>query len=115
LLYKEDVRELYLKGYNAAEIAKKLCEKVEAVRKCIQRNFSNLKRKHEIALTQRKEEIKAVNYESKQYISDRAFILRNRSVYKTLPNGDIVLNKKVSGTVTWDTPRRLVNENKCIV
>jgi hypothetical protein len=115
LLDKENVRELYLKGYNAVEIARKLHENTETVRKCIQRNFGNLKYKHEIALNQRKEEQRAVNYESKQYISDKSFILKNRTIYKTLPNGDIVLNKEVSGTVTWDTPRRLVNENKCIV
>lgn len=115
MLDREDVRVLYLKGYNAVEIAKKIHAETEAVRKCIQRNFWAYRHKHEIALTERKEEIRAVNYESKQYISDRAFILKNRSIYKTQPNGDIVLNKEVAGTVTWDTPRRLVNENKCIV
>ena len=115
MLNKENVRELYLKGYNAVEISSKLCEEVEAVRKCIQRNFYSLKERHEIAVIQRKEELKAVKYEANKYISDRSFILRNRTAYKTLPNGDIVLNRKVTGAVTWDTPRRLTNENKCIV
>lgn len=115
LLDREDVKVLYLKGYNAVEISKKLHSTTDAVRKCIQRNFWAYKHEHDVALTERKEEQRAVNYESKQYISDRAFILKNRSIYKTLSNGDIVLNKEVSGTVTWDTPRRLVNENKCIV
>lgn len=110
MLDKEAVRKLYLKGYNAVEIAKKLHSTTEAVRKCIQRNFWAYKQEHEIASAERKEELKAVNHESKKYISDRAFIIRNRSIYKTLPNGDIVLNREVSGIVTWDTPKRLVNE-----
>lgn len=115
MLDKENVRILYIKGYNAVEIAKKLHAETEAVRKCIQRNYWAYRHEHERALTERKEELKATNYESKRYISDKSFILKNRSIYKTLPNGDIVLNKEVSGTVTWDTPRRLVNENKCII
>lgn len=109
------VKSFYLQGYNAVEIAKKVCSNTETVRKCIQRNFGNLKLKHEIAVIQRKEELKATNYESNRYISDRAFILKNRSIYKTLPNGDIVINREVAPIITWDTPRRLVNENKCMV
>lgn len=115
MLNKEAVKALYLKGYNAVEISKKIDGEVEAIRKCIQRNFSNLKQRHELAVTQRKEEVKAVKYEANRYMSDRTFILKNRSVYITLGNGDIVLNKEVAGTITWDTPKRLVNENKCIV
>lgn len=113
MLKKEEVKQLYLKGYNAVEIAKKVSSSTEAVRKCIQRNFGNLKLKHEIAVIQRKEELKAIKYESNRYINDRAFILSNRSIYKTLSNGDIVLNKDIAGIVTTDTPKRLINENKC--
>lgn len=115
LLDKDLVRSFYLKGYNAVEIAKKVSSNTETVRKCIQRNFGNLKLKHEIAVLQRKEELKATNYEANRYMSDKSFVLKNRSIYKTLPNGDIVINKEVAPVVTWDTPRRLVNENKCIV
>lgn len=115
MIDKEIVRSFYLQGYNAVEIAKKVSSSTEAVRKCIQRNFGALKLKHEIAVIQRREELKATNYESNRCISDRAFILKNRSIYKTLPNGDIVINKEVAPVVTWDTPRRLVNENKCVV
>lgn len=115
MLDKELVKSFYLQGYNAVEIAKKVSSNTEAVRKCIQRNFGDLKLKHEIAVIQRREELKATNYESNRYISDRAFILKNRSIYKTLPNGDIVINREVAPIVTWDTPRRLVNENKCMI
>lgn len=115
MLNKEIVKSFYLKGYNAVEIAKKVCSNVETVRKCIQRNFGDLKLKHDIAVIQRKEELKATNYEANRYISDKSFILKNRSIYKTLPNGDIVINKDVAPVVTWDTPRKLVNDNKCMV
>ncbi|MDB2122228.1 MAG: hypothetical protein E7K85_17570 [Clostridium sp.] len=56
MLDKDRVKELYLQGYNSTEIAKLLKAKREAVKKCIQRNFGHLKSKHEIALTQRREE-----------------------------------------------------------
>lgn len=109
---KEKVKELYLNGYNAVEMAKLLKVNTEAVRKCIQRNFGHLKSKHEIALTQRREEKRAINKESTKYISDRSFILKNRSIYKTKPNGDIVLDREKAGIVPWDVPRILVNEYK---
>lgn len=115
MLDKERVKVLYVRGYNAVEIAKKETANVEAVRKCIQRNFNHLKKKHEIAVTQRRETLKAVNYEATKFISDKSFIQKNRSAYKTLSNGDIVVNKEVAPVVPWDMPKRLVNENKCII
>lgn len=112
MLNKEKVKELYLKGYTAVEIAKRGHGEYEAIKKCIQRNFSHLKSNHEIAIVQRKDAVRATNYEANKYISDKSFVLKNRSIYKTLPSGDIVLNKDVAGAVSWDTPRRLVNEFK---
>ncbi|APM41323.1 helix-turn-helix domain containing protein [Clostridium kluyveri] len=112
VLNKEEVKILYLDGLTAPEIARKLNVKKDTVEKCIQRNFSNLKYKHRVALTCRREVVKAVNYEANKYISDSAFVEKNRSIYKTNPDGDIVINKEVAPVVTWDTPRRLANENK---
>lgn len=66
----------------------------------------------EIALTSRREILKAVNYQANRYMGDSTFVKKNRSIYKTKPNGDIVLNKKIAPVVTWDTPIRLANENK---
>lgn len=109
---KNQIKKLYLEGYNASEIAKKLKCNIETVRKCIQRNFSDLKDKHEIAIIQRREVLRAVNYEATKYMGDSTFIKKNRSIYKTKPDGDIVINKEIAPVVTWDTPRRLVNENK---
>lgn len=112
MLNRERVKELYLKGLKAPEIAKKLESNKDTVKKFIQRNFDNLKLEHEIAVVQRREVLKAVNYEANRYIGDSTFIKKNRSIYKTNINGDIVINKEIAPVVTWDTPRRLVNENK---
>ena len=112
MIDKERVKKLYLSGYNAVQIAKIISSKTEAVRKCIQRNFSELSIEHQNAVTVRKEAIKAINYESNRCMSDRTFIMKNRSAYITEKDGDIVLNRKVAPVVTFDTPRRLVNEFK---
>ena len=46
-LDKQQIERLYLKGYNYIEIAKTFNWKPESVRKCIQRNFKDLKSNHE--------------------------------------------------------------------
>lgn len=48
---------------------------------------------------------------SSRFMSDLVFIKKNRSIYKTLQNGDIVINREVAPIVTFDTPKRLINEN----
>lgn len=109
---KNKVKTYYLSGYNAKEISKKLNYDVEAVRKCIQRNYGDLKQKHKIAVIARKEAVKATNYEANKFISGTSFIKKNRSIYTTREDGDIVINREVAPVVTWDTPKRLANENK---
>lgn len=111
-LDKEQVKNLYIAGFVDSEIAKRLCSKKDTVKKCIQRNFSHLKHEHDIAVLRKREVLKAVNYEANKYMSDSTFIKKNRSIYKTNPDGDIVINKEVAPVVTWDTPKRLINENK---
>lgn len=113
---KELVKQLYANGLNAREISEQLNENKSAVNKCIQRNFKDLKPIH---LKNRKyfkfyeNEVKKITkYESKQYMSDKTFILKNRSIYKTEKDGDIVLKKDIGCAVPWDVPRRLTNEFK---
>ena len=45
-------------------------------------------------------------------MSDKTFILKNRSLYETKENGDIVLKKNIDCVIPWDVPRRLANEFK---
>nr|DAY89311.1 MAG TPA: Transcriptional regulatory protein RcsB factor, DNA BINDING PROTEIN.6A [Caudoviricetes sp.] len=112
LLNKEKVKKYYFdEGYTQEEVAKKMGVSVDAISKCIQRNFSHLKLKHKIALFQGKEVNKALEHEGNRYMSDRSFILKNPSIYKTLPNGDIVLKEESAKIVTMDVPKKLINEN----
>ena len=113
---KELVKQLYANGLNAKEISEELNVNKSAVNKCIQRNFKNLKpihlknRKH---LKFYENEVKKITkYESKQYMSDKTFILKNRSLYETKEDGDIVLKKDIGYAIPWDVPRRLTNEFK---
>ncbi|MFL0196988.1 DNA-binding response regulator [Clostridium sp. WILCCON 0269] len=109
---KKQVENLYIEGFTDSEIARKLDCKKDTVKKCIQRNFGWLKASHRIAKTCRREAVRSVNYEANKYIGASAFIKKNRSVYKTNPDGDIVINKEVAPVVTWDTPERLSNEKE---
>ena len=112
MLDKQRVKELYLQGENYYSIAVILKAKPETVRKCIYRNLREFRTSHEAELIRRKEVDRITRYESKQYISDKSFIMKNRSIYRTNSEGDIILNKKVAPIVSFDTPRRLTNENK---
>lgn len=115
-LNKELVKQLYCNGLNAREIAEELNVNKSAVNKCIQRSFKEFKSIH---LKNRKhlkfyenEVRKITKYESKQYMSDKTFILKNRSFYETKKDGDIVLKKNIGCAIPWDVPKRLTNEFK---
>ena len=115
-LNKELVKQLYCNGLNAREISEQLNVNKSAVNKCIQRNFKEFKSIH---LKNRKhlkfyenEVRKITKHESKQYMSDKTFILKNRSLYETKKDGDIVLKKNIDCAIPWDVPRRLINEFK---
>ena len=115
-LNKELVKQLYCNGLNAREISEHLNVNKSSVNKCIQRNFKEFKSIH---LKNRKhlkfyenEVRKITKYESKQYMSDKTFILKNRSLYETKEDGDIVLKKNIGFAISWDVPRRLTNEFK---
>ena len=109
---KNEVGKLYITGYDARQISEILCVNVESVRKCIQRNYSHFRNRHQEALRERKDSINAINYECNRFISDKSFVQKNRSIYKTKENGDIVLNEDLGYIFTADTPRRLNNEFK---
>lgn len=115
MLDKQKVKELYLKGENYYSIANRLKVNPETVRKCIYRNLREFRSSHEAEKIRRKEVDRITRFESKQYISDKSFIMKNRSIYKTNLEGDIILNRRVAPIVSFDTPSRLTNENKCAI
>lgn len=121
---KERIEEMYLKGLNASEITKELNSNIEntkdkvkreTIQKHIQRNLLHKKTQHNIKILEKKETIKAINYEATKFMTDKTFINKNKSAYNTKANGDIVINKDVAPCITWDTPRRLTNENKTLL
>lgn len=111
MLDKQMVKELYLKGENYISIASILNAKPDTIRKHIYRNLREFRKSHEAEKIRRKEIDRITRYESKSYISDNVFINKNRSVYKTDAEGNIVIDKDVAPVISFDTPRRLVNEN----
>ena len=84
---KELVRQLYCNGLNAREISEELNVNKSAVNKCIQRNFIDLKPmdlKNRKQLKFYENEVRKITkYESKKYMSDKNFILKNRLIYDT--------------------------------
>lgn len=111
MLDKEKVKELYLQGYNAVEIAITLKCKSDTVRQCIHRNLKEFRNSHLANKIRNKEIDRITRQEVKQYMSDAIFVKKNRSIYKTNLHGDLVINKNVAPVVSFDTPKRFKNEN----
>lgn len=111
MLDKEKVKELYLKGYGAYQISNILNCKPETVRKCIERNLKHFRSSHLAIKIRNKEIDRITRYESKQYMSDATFVKKNRSIYKTNDDGDLVVDISLAPVITFDTPKRLGNEN----
>ncbi|MFL0168278.1 DNA-binding response regulator [Candidatus Clostridium helianthi] len=111
MLDKARVKELYLKGYGACQISNILNCKPETVRKCIERNLKDFRNSHLANKIRDKEIDRITKYESKKYMSDATFIKKNRSIYKTTADGDLVVDRNVAPIITYDTPRRFANEN----
>lgn len=107
---KELIKTLYISGLNAPEISQKLKLNNEMVKKCIQRNFGEFKLQHKRARFKLKEVEKAVNYEATRCMSDSTFIKKNPSIYKTILNGDIIINAPKE-TLPWDVPGILKNDD----
>lgn len=107
---KDLIKTLYISGLNAPEIAEKLNLKIDSVKKCIQRNFEKYKLQHKRTRFKLKEVEKAVNYEATKCMSDSTFIKKNPSIYKTVSNGDIIVNAPEE-TLPWDVPQRLKNDD----
>ena len=107
---KEKVKKLYLLGYTIKEISKIVAAKETTVKVCINRNFKAFRKEHFYSNKARKEALKAINYEAKKDMGDKAFVESNMSIYKMKKTGDIIINKEVAPVTTYDTPKRLSKE-----
>lgn len=108
-LDKEKIERLYSNGYNYSEIARIFSWKPESVRKCIQRNFKELKNIHEVNRERRSFIEKAFRLEVNGFMSGKNCVKANLSQYKNNSKGDLVLTKS-DACYTEDTPRILRNE-----
>lgn len=107
---KKIIKELYLRGHNSVEISIIVNKKAEAVKKYIQRNFSDLKLEHKRVRYRNKQIEKSINIEAIKYMSDESFIKKNPSIYSTTLDGDIVVNAP-GYTLPWDVPKGYKNDN----
>lgn len=111
IIDKQVVKKLYaVEGLNAAEIARKLNQKVDTIKKCIQRNFSDLLLDHKRVRYRNKQIEESINREATKYMSDASFIKKNPSIYKTNCTGDIIVNAPEE-ILPWDVPRKFKNSN----
>lgn len=110
-LDKEFILNLYLKGLTAREIAYRVGGTVEAVKKCIYRNFKNIDAKMELKRLQAKEQRKEINSllykEARKMMSDRNFVKWNRTIYKNDEFGDLVLRdeEELGFSIPHDVPK----------
>lgn len=108
-LDKEKIERLYSSGYNYSEISKILNWKPGSVRKCIQRNFKELKSVHEDKRQRRKSIEKALVHEVNSFMSGKNCVKANLSQYENNRKGDLVLIKN-DICHTEDMPRAFRNE-----
>ena len=117
-----EIMDFYNAGYTYKEIANIMFMKVNTVKTIVNTWINKLplksqlflRQKHKIERNAKKENLKVIKYEATKEIGDKAFIIKNRSIYKTKQNGNIILKdeKELECKVTWDTPRRLNNDSK---
>lgn len=110
MLDKSKVGRLHLKGYNSTEIAEILSVKSSTVRKCISRNFSEMKAEHQIARTRKETIERSLNKEVNSYIGSAAMVRANPSVFISNSKGDLVRKKGDGFVFTNDMPKVLRNE-----
>ena len=110
MLDLKEVEKWYLKGCNSTQIAHILNSNPSTVRSCICRHLKDLRTSHFKEQIRRKEVDRITRRESKQYMGDKDFAKRNRSIYVTDKNGDLILNREVAPIVSFDTPRKIINE-----
>ena len=117
-LDKSKVKSLYLDGFSANEIAIRMDSNREAVKKCIQRNFPDLK-EHNKAKRELKKlqdaEVKKLTYrECRKYMSDRSFIKTNSSIYKHNGHGNFSVKseKELGCVVPFDVAKHFSFKKK---
>lgn len=93
-LDKNKIKELYLKGYNAKEISNLLNEKHDTIRRCVNRNFADLKFQHRKARDLNRDIKRAVDSMNNSFISNSSLLKYNRQSYRYNKNNNLVFDEK---------------------
>ncbi len=113
-IHKEHIKTLYIKGYNAKEIAGLLSFSHSYMREYISKNLSEQKIEHKKNRAIKKEMIKAVNNMNNSFIGNSAILDWNRQSYDYNENGNIVFNEK-HGARPLDLPKTYYKRDSVIV
>lgn len=105
MLDKTSVKDLYVRGYTATEIARILSSSKKTVEKCIERNFKEFKSEHIIKLYERRDCKKAIERTNNQFIGNAQLVKWNRHSYITNESGTLTFDKS-RGQAPGDLPIR---------
>lgn len=101
----EKIKQLYLKGYNAKEIADILNLSHGHIRNFISVNLRERSQEHRKSRDLNKSIIKSINNMNNSYISNAAFLKQNRQSYKYNKNNNLVFDEDTRGTRPTDVPK----------
>ena len=111
MLDKNKVKELYIEGKNAKEIAERLNAKSDTVQKCINRNFSEYKSIHLKNRADYKQTISSIDYMNKKYMSDNSVLKWNRQSYNYNNKFDLVFDE-TRGLIPGDMNIKIKNRTQ---
>lgn len=109
-LNKDEVKELYAKGYNAKEIAKilkgrgQINIKSDTVQRCINRNFYKLKSEHLKNRNINKDIKKSIDNMNNSFMSNSSLLKMTRQRYNYNKNGNLVFDES-AGKRPYDLPK----------
>ena len=104
-IFLNNIKTLYLKGYNAKEIADSLGYSHTRIKRLISQNFKDLLEEHKKARSYNSSIKKSINHINNSFISDSALLKINRQSYKYNKNYNLVFDEETRGKRTEDIPK----------
>lgn len=106
----DKIKDLYVKGYNSAEISKVLKLDKNNVKMHVSRNLSSFRDQHDKARKENEDIKRLVSRMSKNYMNDYSLLKMNRQSYDYDKNYDLVFNEKSRGIRPCDLPKKYKKE-----
>lgn len=110
----EAIKELYLKGYNAKEIAMLRNVTHGYMRGYISQNLKKYSFEHRKARDLNKSIIKAINTMNNSYMSNQSFLRQNRQSYNYDKKGNLEFDEVTRGTRPTDVPKKIYRKSNII-